>query len=1380
MYKKLTKSITLVVLLILLLSNLAQGQQVVNVNPYTGSVNASIPLWQLTAGPLSYSVSLSYGGNGIRTDQYMGAAGIGWNVIAAGKVTRQMRDLPDDLLDNTSIIHKSGWLHGGATATNTFLTSFPTATCDPLVHSELTSFGGLTPTGELVDMEPDIFRISVPGHLNITFTFDESGNPVLQDTQEVTITPGFESNGPGSPGAVYDGSISSFSVTANGGIVYDFSLQTSTTIRLKGIAEETVDYEDEDVDFFRRQYFSYKESGLTYNNVWALDKITALTGEEINFSYKEVQTIIQDDGYEWETSPSQSDTVEVYLYDPATDSYLKNKQFVTNSESTHTKHLSRIRTKWETVNFVNNGVVLPKGDYDLKYPIITGLHVNDNRVWEPHTSYQFRYAPLREGKDITLYSHVILSALEVQGFEQTFSRYQFNYEGVDLENKKWGFLGLYYDEDLYGFHTNNTGDEEYRSLYIYPDQVGADRYRTTPIINHTGTSYESGGFTSDAVNTRKLSMGMLKSVVLPSGGSENITYEPNRFYDEINAGDSYGGGVRVAKLRVHDGVDYANDQQITYSYVDDLARSTGKQIYRPVYHQRLPYYRSPTSGEVVSYDDLVSLGLSDEAIWKRTLMFTNRELTESYHPGYTVGYSQVTTSRPGIGSSVAQYDIPVWLSTAESVHMPQMQTATDAIIPSCSWGLDAHDFPNYNYLLGLRFSGLPTASVQKDVNGDIVSEQNITYETIGTSDTIDGLLQMPIRAGSGVPGPGPVTGFIYHPYAMDYGTRKVRKQVESKTFDPSGSGEFVTESSNLTFDGSGKVLLSSKVDRDGQEYRTRITYADGYTITALPAQQSPEVQAINRLVELNQDVPIETLSTIMIEGVEHVTGARLTIWHLDTLNNLSYPKDSYVLRVGAPIPLTSFSQSAMVDGGTSFVYHSGYEKVSSIESRATTGQVLSQRGFGQQESGLGYAFEGRNVNLQISGATSEEVVFVDFEDFQQMLTGNPPDIAGRLASRGHQLAAGKIIRSFATTGEEYLFSCWLKADLAGQLTIKVNESDSTTIDFPTNSTEWIYYQTNLATSAEQNSTLTVSSDVAVLMDEMAFYPATASISYTHFGTNYRPVAVTDTYGNTASTTYDFAGRVETVKDKDDNIVKVYEYESHDDFPPEIQLPTYVEKDEAVTFTVQWATTCSTIRWKFETQENYSADPAAFISGLATAANSSSPDITETFATAGTWVVAVGMDCGNGWEQVGEVQTFQVHAETVGPWSFATLCIDRPLTIDWCEDGPLPYTGGCGTAEIADVVQLQVTNLQGSGPYNYVWQWTNWSVTNGWIQYHFGGNISEPGTNQTYNESYLNMGAEVYSNQAIRCSITDTATGENYQTSWFHFNGYYSDPHCPQQ
>ncbi len=63
---------------------------------FTGSMNYSIPLFQLKTGKLSVPVLLNYATNGIKVDAVSGRTGMDWTLNAGGVITRNILGKPDD------------------------------------------------------------------------------------------------------------------------------------------------------------------------------------------------------------------------------------------------------------------------------------------------------------------------------------------------------------------------------------------------------------------------------------------------------------------------------------------------------------------------------------------------------------------------------------------------------------------------------------------------------------------------------------------------------------------------------------------------------------------------------------------------------------------------------------------------------------------------------------------------------------------------------------------------------------------------------------------------------------------------------------------------------------------------------------------------------------------------------------------------------------------------------------------------------------------------------------------------------------------------------------------------------------------------------------
>jgi len=68
----------------------------VSISYYTGLPNISVPLYQISFDGLSIPISLSYHAKGIQVAGVAPRVGLGWSLVAAGAITRQIRGLADD------------------------------------------------------------------------------------------------------------------------------------------------------------------------------------------------------------------------------------------------------------------------------------------------------------------------------------------------------------------------------------------------------------------------------------------------------------------------------------------------------------------------------------------------------------------------------------------------------------------------------------------------------------------------------------------------------------------------------------------------------------------------------------------------------------------------------------------------------------------------------------------------------------------------------------------------------------------------------------------------------------------------------------------------------------------------------------------------------------------------------------------------------------------------------------------------------------------------------------------------------------------------------------------------------------------------------------
>ena len=71
------------------------------VNLATGKINYQVPLYTIKIGDFEWPIYLSYNYGGLKTEDDPGLVGLGWDLIANGRISREVRGVPDEL-DNSS------------------------------------------------------------------------------------------------------------------------------------------------------------------------------------------------------------------------------------------------------------------------------------------------------------------------------------------------------------------------------------------------------------------------------------------------------------------------------------------------------------------------------------------------------------------------------------------------------------------------------------------------------------------------------------------------------------------------------------------------------------------------------------------------------------------------------------------------------------------------------------------------------------------------------------------------------------------------------------------------------------------------------------------------------------------------------------------------------------------------------------------------------------------------------------------------------------------------------------------------------------------------------------------------------------------------------
>jgi len=538
------KNNVLILLIVIFTSNLlfAQSNEAINVNPNTGIANTVIQLYSLSRGSVVFPVSLGYSSKGVKVKDGSGNAGMGWNMVVGGRITRNLRGLPDDRIDQ-------GWLYtnNGSKVANFVITNDNnTSTCND-ESSDLnylnTNFVNNT------DTEPDIFSITAPG-LSCDFIFDSNHQIKTMPYEDLKIT--YTTS--------YDGKIASFTVLNDLGITYTFSLVETIS---RSVSTNNINQ----INFFKTNYHQYKNS-VTFNGTWNLTSMKDAGGNGVSLNYQSagVKTgsapliLIQSSPGNIDKKVHQYRTTEVYNNPFILSSVRSAKDTAVldfdyrSFNAGETMLISRIIGGGRTINFIYE-----KDEYFSKYgrPFLT--QVIDPLGTNP-MNYKFGYANYNNFSTIPDTTLVLPDTASKQ---------------IDY----WGYYTkIQRNTTLNPSLLINSVNPNYSTYKIQASAINGTIYTQ---------SIPGAGRTADP---DRAMTGTLNRITYPEGGTTTIEYELNDYIDPTTNSLVKGGGIRVKSLTNYDGINISNNTVTAYSYVNPATQtSSGRPLTLPIYAFTRPW-----------------------------------------------------------------------------------------------------------------------------------------------------------------------------------------------------------------------------------------------------------------------------------------------------------------------------------------------------------------------------------------------------------------------------------------------------------------------------------------------------------------------------------------------------------------------------------------------------------------------------------------------------------------------------------------------------------------------------------------------------------------------------------------------------------------------
>ncbi|WP_333820106.1 hypothetical protein [Ohtaekwangia sp.] len=1125
----------------------AFSQEEIPVDLNSGSPSIHVPLWTVTDHDLADNVLLYYNPD----DLNLGATvepwyGAGWAVTGGGTITRQIRGLPDDINESTGLLRK-GWLYLNASGTRvsndigSFAASANNSVAD--CSDEAADNAKLSNLNFVQDTESDIYYFNGP-NLTGAFMFDNAATPTIRliPYQDVTITYTTVAN-----------SITSFTIKNGNGTTYTFgtvAANTKTTSSIvNGIAPMQADYQ-----FYR--------NGVTYNAVWGLTQVLSPSGAHLDYTYATQTTSFDQDvrvGVYSQASPALTKLAMVKLYH--VNETIK-RLYVSSITGAGGSKLT-----FDYTNGLFNGVKM----YDLRG--------GSSSVKEIQLGYKIVSTPLS-------HRHFLKTVVEISGCTR-MSPYTFSYlneDGLPVTrypaSDVWGYYNAS-DDGMSDLASAQTKYHQVPKLYVYPSEKPHNRVRLYPIPNYSGTQIVLDG-AYRLPDPGAMKIGALSKITYPAGGTMQLTFEANTYYDTLAAGNQYAGGLRIKQIDYFDAINSSNIVTNKYIYEDTVThRSFGRLINVPSFLIPVFKYRNPDSYAITSNDIAYSSSFSISDQWK---LFTVRsEINLNSAGGAPVQYQNVVVHRAGAGWAKFQYLEPAQYGNALSDQWtPALDKFARANTTPCanmgliakaeSWVYPYAPNPNYDYARGLLEHKYEYNEAFTLVRETYNEYQDLFKPGLTAPARIYGLLYdiYPHSVDPNI--------YLYSKYYMlsDMGKALLRSTVT--TYDAANAARNRQAKTEYYYDGTSHRLLTraKAINADGTIYTTKIKYPLDFGTIAANSDNSllriKDLQTAGR-----NSTPIETIQYFQRSSTDSLRAISAELVKYDNFTPGGVlPKEHYALQASKPV--TNFTESAPVLQGSTYVLNtdSRYELDNTMTSYTANWHLVSAIGLGRVPATTIYGYTGTVPVAQVShvaqsAGSNVQFAFSDFETTtgNEFMLTNPyygAGYTGAQAIHPYATLTKTVTKAANTTAYAVSFRAKTASATAFMVNIVIKNTAGTTtyvndtIKVLAN-TAFVFKRKSFNVAAAPSdmvitlngvgfSAPTGSASLWPLLDDVAFYPDQAAMnSYTY----QFPYGITATTahasGVTGFTEYDAIGRTRLTRDMDGNIITRNTY----NFPTGISL-----------------------------------------------------------------------------------------------------------------------------------------------------------------------------------------------------------------------------------
>ncbi|MCF3109590.1 RHS repeat protein [Niabella sp. CC-SYL272] len=1134
----------------------------VPVDLFTGTADISVPLLNVSNNGIQLPVTLSYQSGGIKVNDQPGWAGMGWNVVAGGSISRKVNQYPDEYFNRNFDLVSSGKADWGYYFVGKALnrSNWNTTT---FMKAKLNG----TPADSLTDLEPDEFTFNFGPYsgsffrsekgdwqvrskqnlkLEITDELDYTGNYKLYRLFSVTDDSTFNNDHSGYEeiGSVF----TKFTITTPDGYRYIFGEDTAA------------------IEFSRGQIggpAGTPQEGLAANedrenritaNTWYLSRIITPAGDTTTLVYKRGRALYQKNLFrplyaQNTLGPSTFDSDIIHVATAVNPSYLSRIETPTTRVDFITSRAKELgittafygpagTTEAEfkkTITYAWGGDLM----YDWLFPNSTKL---------PNNNLQL--------DSIKIYNKI--SGAYVNGIRL--------YHRADITKRRTLDSLAFFD------YTDASNIQKYKFTYSDVDLLPGYETLSRDHWGYANGRPESLGFTwpDRSPSSSAVLYGLLKKIIYPTGGETEFLFEPGYYSSVIKVDpnnlsspvslvtESGFASIRIKKITsrgIYGSPDMTREYIYTNNYAGGGSVSSGILGAYPRYIDKVKFRN--TGGGVCAGDFYLTNRTDNAVEWL------------SQASGGIVTYSEVAEK-----SADGSYRVVKFTNSDDPAYRDELHDNYTNGGPAGTLGMVLEN-DNYRTTSNDLERGKVLNEALYNASGTKVKESVYTYrnDPARKNSFIKAFAFKTLyeRGGSSCSGTWPTGG---GPRAWTYRIYTYQNPLKSVTETQYESGNAITTSQSFVYDDYGNVTQQTTVNSAGEmlitdtrynshpDYQGTATGASALGIKRLLANYKIKNYPVEQTTLLQPSDPLEgtfTNGTLYMYDLN-----RPVVWRVYKME-LDAPFRKYTVSGGTGT--LNYIPSMYASGSLSF--NSKYQLQENVT--AYTSAKCLPLTVAQKASSVAYTWDNRfqSVSSITTSAVNSDVAYCNFEGSYGVIDDNKGNWdfgADYIESSATAPMGNKVLRLVSNTlgaqhelrtmdslvaGKRYVFSFWIPAPVVASKFPKAYINNTTLLPDATAKKTvngWVYHE--LAFTAENRKLYVrlpnaASGTVSNTLDEVRLYPEGAAMkSYTYDAVNGNVTNSCDEHGVITHYEYDGMGRLVRIKDEQGNIINqnTYKYQ----------------------------------------------------------------------------------------------------------------------------------------------------------------------------------------------------------------------------------------------